>query len=372
MKDNPDYTLLAITIILIFLGILILATVSAPFSLEKQGTTTYFLFHQIIYALIPGIFFALLAYKIPLALIKKNALYLLLINLIFLSFVFLPKIGLNVGGATRWVSLGPISFQPSEFLKLFFILYLSAWLTRQNSSLLSSSIKTKKSKNLKQILLPFLIIIGIISFFLILQPDVSTLGILILTATLMYFSAGTPISHIVLIILSGIGFLVCLIKIAPYRINRLLVFLKPEIDPLGIGYQMNQSLIAIGSGGILGVGLGMSRQKFGFLPQSIGDSIFAIFSEETGFIGSLILILLFMGLAWQGFKIAKKTRNNFFKFTAIGITSWIVIQGFVNISSMIRILPLTGIPLPFISYGGSHLIAELIGIGILLNISKQK
>ncbi|MCK4781465.1 cell division protein FtsW [Candidatus Parcubacteria bacterium] len=358
MKARPDYILLGISIILVFLGMLVLATVSAPFSLEKHGTTTYFLFHQIIYALIPGIILGFTAFKLPLSFIKKNAFNFLLINLIFLALVFLPKIGLNSGGAARWISLGPISFQPSELLKPFFILYLAAWLARPSFS--------------KKNFLPFLIIIGLLSLFLILQPDISTLGIIVLTASLMYFSANTPILQSVFIVLGGIGSLFLLIKIAPYRLNRILVFLKPEIDPLGIGYQMKQALIAVGSGGLLGVGLGMSHQKFGFLPQSIGDSIFAIFAEETGFMGSLLLILLFLGFAWQGLKIAKSSNDAFLRLAALGISSWIVIQGFINISSMLRIFPLTGIPLPFISYGGSHLIAELIGIGILLNISKQK
>jgi cell division protein FtsW len=151
-----------------------------------------------------------------------------------------------------------------------------------------------------------------------------------------------------------------------------MVFLNPEIDPMGIGYQIKQAVIAVGSGGILGLGLGMSAQKFGFLPQSMSDSIFAIFAEEAGFLGASILIFLFLLFLWSGFKIGKSSQNKFSQLIIFGITSWIVFQGFVNIGSMIRILPLTGIPLPFISYGGSALISELIGIGILLNISKHQ
>ncbi len=160
-------------------------------------------------------------------------------------------------------------------------------------------------------------------------------------------------------------------QLAPYRVNRLLVFFNPGIDPMGIGYQLKQSLIAVGSGGITGVGLGMSIQKLGFLPQPISDSIFAVFSEEAGFVGSLFLIFLFLIFLWRGLKIAKETGNRFCQLTALGITSWIVIQAFVNIGAMIGILPLTGIPLPFIGYGGSALVTTLIGAGILLNISKN-
>jgi len=167
-----------------------------------------------------------------------------------------------------------------------------------------------------------------------------------------------------------LAFLV-LIKIAPYRFNRILVFLNPELDPMGIGYQIKHALIAIGSGGIFGSGLGLSLQKFGFLPHSISDSIFAIFAEETGFLGSLVLVLLYLVFFWRGLKIGKQTGDNFSKFCAFGTTFWITLQAFVNIGSMIGILPLTGIPLPFISYGGSALISELIGVGILFNISRQ-
>jgi len=380
MKDAIDYVLLGLTAILVFLGTVVLATVSAPFSLEKTGSASYFLIHQIMWGLIPGIILGVLAFKIPLEFIRKNSLNLLIINLILLGCVFLPKIGVKMEGASRWISLGGIHFQPSELLKLSFIFYLSAWLSGL-SSFFSSERKSKlKWKNyrfsvnedLYQTLVPFLIITGVIGLLLAIQPDVSTLGVIVLTAGLMYFAAGTPISHSFLIVLAGIGFVLFLIKTAPYRINRILVFLKPETEPLGIGYQIKQALIAVGSGGILGVGLGMSRQKFGFLPQSIGDSIFAIFCEETGFIGALILISLFIGFAWQGFKIAKLSQDSFSRFVALGITCWITIQGFINISSMIGILPLTGIPLPFISYGGSHLITELIGVGILLNISQRR
>ena len=363
---RPDYVLIGAVAILIILGILILASVSASFSQEKFGNTFYFFNHQLLLGLIPGIILAILGFRIPLTFIKKWAPIFLLINLIFLAMVFLPQIGLQAGGAARWLNLGFFSFQPSEFLKLTFILYLASWLSAR-----TEKINIKKSKKeFSQTLIAFLMAIGFISLLLIFQPDISTLGIIILIAALVYFWAGTPLWHSILIFLIGIGGLYSLIKLAPYRANRLLVFLKPETDPLGIGYQIKQALIAIGSGGILGLGLGMSYQKFGFLPQSISDSIFAIFAEETGFVGSLILISLFLIFLWQGVKIAKISPDKFSQLVCLGITSWIVIQGFINIGSMIGILPLTGTPLPFISYGGSHLIAELIGVGILLNISK--
>ena len=213
-------------------------------------------------------------------------------------------------------------------------------------------------------------IISALSLLLIFQPDISTLGVIIACSVIMYFLAETPLWHTILVFLMGIGFLFSLIKIAPYRMSRLLVFLNPETDPMGIGYQIKQALISVGSGGILGLGLGMSTQ-IDYLPQSMSDSIFAIFAEETGLAGCAVLVILFLLLAWQGFKIIKASSDKFSCLIASGICSWFVIQGFVNIGSIIGILPLTGIPLPFISYGGSHIVAELIGVGILLNISKS-
>ena len=371
MKGNqPDYVLLVVTLILIVLGILILASVSAPLSQQRFGNTYYFLNHQLLFGLLPGIILAFLAFKFPLDFLKKRAPFLLLINLILLSLVFLPKIGGSAGGATRWLSLGPFSFQPSEFLKLTSIIYFAAWLTSRSREQDKSGFR-QAEKGFSQTFIAFLIVVGLISLLLIFQPDISTLGIIVLVAALMYFLAKTPLWHSILFFLLGAGGLLTLIKLAPYRADRLLVFLKPEIDPMGIGYQIKQALIAVGSGGISGLGLGMSQQRLGFLPQSISDSIFAILAEETGFVGCLILISLFLIFLWRGFEVAKVSQNKFSQLAALGITSWILIQACTNIGSMIGILPLAGIPLPFISYGGSALVSELIGVGILLNISKQ-
>jgi cell division protein FtsW len=247
---------------------------------------------------------------------------------------------------------------------------LAAWLASRTPQ--QGKFNARQSeKNFSQTLLAFLILIGFISGLLILQSDASTLGIIILVGILMYFSSGTPFWHVILITLIGIGGFISAIRLTPYRMKRLMVFLNPETDPLGTGYQIKQALIAVGSGGIFGLGLGMSRQKFGFLPHAMSDSIFAIFSEETGFLGAVILISLFLIFLWRGFKISKKTEDKFSQLTALGISFWIILQAFVNIGAMIGILPLSGIPLPFVSYGGSALIAELIGVGILLNISKN-
>jgi cell division protein FtsW len=365
-RKGPDYILLIFSALLVTLGILILSSVSAALSQENFGYPYYYLVHQLLYGLIPGLILAFIFFKIPLEFLKKISLPLFLLNLIILSLVFIPQFTLKSGGARRWLNLGPISLQPAEFLKITFLLYFSAWLSSQ-----LNLYKKKRAGEKNLPLLVFFVLLGVLGIFLILQPNVGTLSVLFTMALLVYFGSGTPVWQSILIVLVGISGLISLIKIAPYRAARLLVFLRPETDPLGMGYQIKQALIAIGSGGIFGLGLGLSRQKFGFLPQSMQDSIFAIFAEENGFVGAIILILLFLIFVWLGFRVSKKSSDKFSQLLALGVSSWIGVQALVNIGAMIGILPLTGIPLPFISYGGTHLIAELIGIGILLNISRH-
>lgn len=364
---QPDYILLGIVAFLIIFGILILTSASVILSKEKFDNTYYFLNHQLILGLIPGLILGYLASRVSLDFLKKKAPLLLFLNLIFALMVFLPGLGVKISGGTRWIDLKLFSFQPSEFLKLTFIFYLAAWL----ASRIQDVKLAKKMNNFSQTFIGFIVIIGVISVFLVLQPDISTLMIIISSALLMYFLAGVPWRYLFSIIFIIIGGLFLVIKTAPYRLNRIMVFFDPKIDPLGIGYQVKQALIAVGSGGLTGLGLGMSLQKFGFLPQTISDSIFAVFAEEMGFIGAFILILLFLLFLRQGFKIAKDSHDKFSQLAASGITFWIVIQAFMNIGSMIGIVPLAGVPLPFISYGGSALVSELIGVGILINISKK-
>ncbi len=366
-KANPDYILMGITGLLIVFGIIILASTATSIPPDKFGSNYYFLNHQIIFGLIPGLLLGLFLLKLRLSLLKKIAPVLLIVNIILMMLVFVPKIGMKSGGTARWISLGFLSFQPSEFLKITFILYLASWLeSRKKHAYLS-----EREKEFKESLIAFSIIIGLITALLALQSDISTLIVIVSTGILMYFFAETPIWHIVLIGIMGIVILLFLIQQAPYRMQRILVFLNPEKDPMGLGYQIKQSLIAVGSGGLFGIGLGMSQQKFGLLPHPASDSVFAILAEETGFVGSTVLIFLFLLFLWEGYKIGRESHSLFSKLTALGITSWIILQAFINIGAMIGILPLTGIPLPFISYGGSALLAELAGIGILLNISKH-
>lgn len=364
MKEGSpsDYVLALVVGFLLLLGIVILVSVSFPLSQEKFNSPTFYLFHHLLVGMIPGLILGLLAFKIPLSRLKKWAPIFLLVSLFFMVLVFVPKIGMSLGGAARWINLGMVSFQPSELLKLTFILYLAAWFAART--------ERKKMVAASTTATAFFVVLGIVSLLLILQPDISTLGIIVVSSTLMYFSAGHSLKYVLMLVLIELGGLISLIKMSSYRFERLLVFLKPELDPMGMSYQIKQALITVGSGGILGIGLGMSLQKF-LLPQPMADSIFAVFSEETGFMGGLILIILFLIFAWRGYTIAKKSQDKFYKLTAVGISSWITLQAFVNIGAMVGILPLTGIPLPFISYGGTALVVELAGVGILLNISKN-
>ena len=355
-------------------GILFLATLSAPASLRQFDSTNYYLLHQILFGLLPALVLGFIAFKTPLHIIKKIAPWLFLLNILALAFVFLPFFGSRFWGAKRWLNLGFTTIQPSEFLKITAILYLSAWISSRISEQNHRGwIPAAKNgyHNFIYILLPFLVFLGLISTILILQPDVSTLGVISLTLVVIYFSAKTPIWHAIAVISGGMGALLLLIKFEPYRLDRLLIFLHPESDPLGKGWQIKQSMIALGSGGFFGKGLGMSSQKFGHLPAAMTDSIFAILGEELGIIGSVGLIILFFLFFWLGLKIAKSANDRFSKLTAIGVTTWITLQAFINMASAIGIFPLAGIPLPFFSYGGSHIVTELIGIGLLLNISKN-
>jgi len=361
-----DYSLFAIIAIIVIIGIVILSSVSAAFAFKKYGDTYYLLKHQIVFGLLPGLFLGFLAYKLKLSFFKKISGPFLLSALILMLLVFLPGIGSSSGEAARWIRVGPLSFQPSEALKLAFIIYLAAWLGNR-----LERIKQNKESNFWGTFLSFLFVLGAIIVLLFCQSNASTLFVIAAVGAIMYFSINTPVIHTIIMILFGGGIGFWIIKAAPYRANRWLIFLNPDMDPMGKGYQLQQALIAVGSGGIGGMGPGMSAQKFGALPQTISDSIFAVFAEEMGFIGAAVLIIIFLIFLWRGLDVVKNSQDNFSKLLALGITSWIIIQTFVNIGAMIGIMPLTGIPLPFISYGGSALMMELIGMGILLNISKN-
>lgn len=351
---QPDFILMGALASLLLIGILVLATASVPYSLKIAGTPNYFLFKQLICGLI-GLAAGFIAYKLPLEKVKKIAIFFFFVAMALMFSVFLPIWGHEAKGATRWIDLGFTSFQPSELLKITAVLYLAN---------LVSKLKKKS-------LWPFVAVIGTIAAVLLLQKDLSTLIIICATGGVIYFCAQTPLKHIVLMGLAGIVCITSFILIEPYRMQRIENIFSPSKDVLGAGYHPQQALISIGSGEITGSGLGLSVQKFGFLPESITDSIFAIYAEETGFLGCFLLVSLFLLFAQRVFSMIKKIDNPSDKLIACGIGFWITLQAFINIGSMAGILPVSGIPLPFISSGGSHLMVELAAMGILLNISKN-
>ena len=368
-KSRLDYFLIIIVGALIVLGVVIIASVSASIS---PNNPTLYLFRHLGRGLLPGLLLGFLAFKTPLHLFKKWSVVLLVSSLFLTVLVFWPKIGLELGGANRWINLGIATFQPSELLKLTFILYLAAWLATRSAK----AENKKRDFALKKFsqwsattLVAFLAAISIIVFLLTQQPDVSTLVLIVACAFLMYFSAGTPLKHSFLVVALGLAGLAFLIKTAAYRFDRFLVFLNPETDPMGLGYQIKQAIITVGSGGIGGMGFGMGIQRF--LPQRLTDSIFAVFAEQAGFMGSVIVIILFVLFLWRGHVIARKSRDPFCRLMALGISFWIFLQAFVHMGVNLGVLPVTGIPLPFVSYGGTAMIISLIGVGILLNISKN-
>lgn len=231
--------------------------------------------------------------------------------------------------------------------------------------------RARRIGDLREGFLPFLAIIGTVGFLIMKQPDLGSMGMVVLIAVTTFFLAGARLSHVFTMIAGGVGLLFLLIKTAPYRVQRIAAFLNPDLDPQGTGYQIKQALIAIGSGGFFGVGLGHSYQKGFYLPEPVGDSIFAIIAEELGFVGALLLVAAFAFLGWRIFRVAYRAPDLFGRLVACGIGVWIVGQAFMNIAAVTSLMPLTGIPLSFISFGGTSMVFMLAAVGILLNISRQ-
>ncbi len=358
---QPDYKLMITVGVLVVFGLVMLASASSVISFEKYNDSNYLLKHQLLYGVLIGIVGLIATSKIDYHLWGKLAFVLLTFNILLLVAVLIPGVGFEINGAQRWINLGFTTLQPTELLKLTFILYLSTLFSKNISGI----------KDATYGLMPFLFMLGSIVILIMLQPDMGTMITIAVTAIVIYYVAGAAYKHLAWIFLGASSMVFLLIKMAPYRAARFTVFLNPALDPQGIGYHINQALLAIGSGGFFGLGLGHSRQKFLYLPEVTGDSIFAVISEELGFFFAIILVGLFLYLMIRGLKIAKKAPDLLGKLISVGIVSWIVIQAFVNIAAMVTLVPLTGIPLPFISYGSSALATTLIAIGILINISKQ-
>jgi len=361
--NRMDFVLLSIVGAIVLFGLIMLLSASSPNGYAQFGDSYYYVKHQLIFGLIPGIAGLLFFSSFPYQVWKKYAWELLLISIGLLIFVFIPGVSAGIGSAKSWVSVfGLFSVQPSEIVKLTFLFYLSAWLAGRDEH---------SVKDVRAGFVPFLIVLSIISFLIILQPDLGTLSIIVAMSLVVYFVAGAPVLYLLGLIGAGIGTLGLLIASAGYRAKRIMIFLHPELDPLNIGYHINQALLALGSGGFFGLGYGHSRQKFQYLPEVAGDSIFAIIGEELGFVFAVFTIGLFLVFMWRMLEIAKHAPDKFSKYVVIGICAWIVIQAFENIASMVSVMPMTGVPLPFISYGGTSFAIIMCAIGVVLNISKH-
>ncbi len=356
---TPDYFLLAALCVLLVFGLAMLSSASSGIGKQLFNNSYYYLEHQLMFGLSIGLVGFSVGYFVPYHKFKNVAFILLLVSMTALVLVFTP-LGTAASGSTRWLRLGPLSFQPAELMKLTYILYLAAWL---------SNLK-KRATDFQSGFLPFAIISGVMAVLLILQPATSTVAILLGSGLVIYFVSGAPWKYVLGIVGVAIATVVLLVFITPYRMARITGFLHPTQNLQGQNYQVNQSLIAIGSGGLWGVGYGQSATKDSYLPTPIDDSIFAVVAEELGFVGAGALVALFAIVTFRMFWLAKRTGDQFGRMILIGFGTVIALQAFVNMASISGIIPLTGVPLPFVSYGGTALAVFITMSGVALNVTR--
>lgn len=362
-EHEADKSLLSAVFVLLVFGLVMLFSASWIVSYSRFGNTYHYFVRQLVWVLISLLVFFSVS-KIDYHIWKKFAGFFLLASIVLLLLVFIPGLRSEYGTARSWINIFGMSFQPSEFVKLSFLIYLATWLEAKKDNLNSFSGG----------IAPFLLILGVISALMIMQPDLGTLFIIVFTSVVVFFVGGGKIFHLFLVgIVAALTLLAVLSmnNIDDYKSDRFMCLKDPSYSAQDKCYQINQSLIAVGSGGWFGRGLGQSRQKFMYLPEVLGDSIFPIITEEIGFIPSTLLILLYLFIFYRGLLIARDAPDIFGSTLAVGVVTWLAVQTFLNIGGMINLIPMTGVPLPLISSGGSAVLANLIAIGILVNISKQ-
>ncbi len=351
---SPDWWVAGIVIFLTVFGMLMIYEASAVTAARNFGDRFHFLREQFKLAILGGLSMGICAI-IPYKKFHAFALPALVLSIVSLFAVFIPGIGAEILGAKRWLTFSAFTIQPAEFVKLSLIIYLAAWFSSKERGRLSS----------------FLLLLGVVVGLVAAEPDLGTAIVILTISAILYFVSKAPLRHFAFFLPVVIGLGLSLSIIAPYRFNRVLTFFNPGVDPLGRSYHIRQILISLGSGGWFGVGLGKSLQKYEYVPEVTTDSIFAIIGEELGFVGATLLVSCFAILILRGYRIAAAAPDLFGRYLAVGIVSWIAAQTVINLSTMVALLPLTGIPLPFISYGGSSLVSMLAGTGILLNISRS-
>ncbi|MEN9341853.1 MAG: stage sporulation protein cell division protein FtsW [Candidatus Parcubacteria bacterium] len=360
-RKAPDYFLLVLVLLLTIVGLVVLASASSDLGKVKFDDSAYYLKHQMSFGLSLGILGFIVGFFINYQHYRKIAFLLLILSIVVLALVF-TDFGVLARNTNRWVQLGPLRFQPAEIVKLTFVIYCAAWLAGKRKNRVS---------DVKTGLVPFAIVSGIISGLLIFQPATSTVVILMLSVMAMYFASGAPIRYIFYLLGVGLVLLSIIIYTTPYRLQRIMTYINDGADTQGAGYHVNQALIAIGTGNIVGVGYGQSISKLSYLPTPIDDSIFAVASEEFGFIGSSTIVILFALLVLRLLYLSHKTSDRFGSLLLVGFSCIIGFQAFVNMAAISGIIPLTGVPLPFISYGGTALAVFLTMMGISLNVSRQ-
>ncbi len=360
-KKGIDKTFFGIIIALVVIGLIMFTSASLGILAKNEAKFYGVIFNQLIFGLAGGLVALYFALKIPYTFWRSYSMVFFIISVLLTLLVFVPGFGFSHGGANRWINVLGISIQPVEFLKIGFIFYFAALL----------SLAKNRIHQFRYSFLPFILLLGIISVILLKQPDTKSIILIIATAFIMLFVSGVSwkkISGLLILCLIAFGVLV---SFKPYLMNRINTFINPNQDGRGTSYQIQQSLIAVGSGGTFGRGLGQSIQKFNYLPEPQGDSIFAVIGEEFGFVGGVLLIILYIAFVFRGYRIAYYAPDSFGKLLVIGFITIIAAQSFMNIASTIGVFPLTGVPLVFISHGGTSLFLSLGMMGIVLNISKN-
>ncbi len=362
IMKGTDKILLGIVLVLVFSGFLIFSSASLGLLARSGASYSSVAFSQILFGIVGGLSAMVLMSQIYYRNLRQYAFYIFLFTIFLSLLVFVPGIGIEHGGAHRWIGLGGFSFQTSELLKIGFIVYLATWLSGTS----------KVTHTFKHGTLPFLAITSIVGVLMLLQPDTDTFLMMGAAGCAMFLVAGGRWRDIGGMALGAILLLAILVAFRPYLMDRITGFIDPSSDLQGSNYQVQQSLIAVGSGGMFGRGFGQSIQKFDFLPEPIGDSIFAVFAEEFGFFGSLILVVLMTSFIARGYRIASHAKDQFGMLLVIGFITLIAMQTFLNIAAMTAMAPMLGLPLPFISHGGTALLSMLATVGIILNVSKYQ
>lgn len=362
MFSNVDKPLLILVGLLVFFGFLIVSSASLGLLAREGAQFSSVAFSQFTFGIIGGGIALFLFSNIHYRHWRRYAFYFFLATIAITLLVFIPGIGASYGGATRWLSFGGFSLQPAELLKIGYIIYLATWLSGTY----------KKIDTVLYGTLPFLGIVGVAGIILLLQPDTDTFLIMGAAGVAMFITAGGRWRDVFLMATAAVLLLAALAFMRPYVMDRITTFLDPSVDPQGQSYQVQQSLIAVGSGGLFGRGFGQSIQKFEYLPEPIGDSIFAVYAEEFGFVGAVFLLTLLVAFTLRGYRVAAHAPDLFGMLLVVGFMTLIILQAFLNIAAMVALAPLSGLPLPFISHGGSALLALLASVGVVLNVSKYQ